>query len=133
MLRTFSGNNIALLAFIIKPVVENTCSLGVDVPITVFRSLRLSVRFSAFYYYPIRKDYENVWRIRSKIKNKYENFIFVQNRFRRRGNFEKFHCVGGAAAAFISYWRRRRLSRSAYTSKYDIEKFIIWYRLDKNG
>jgi hypothetical protein len=31
--------------------------------------------------------------------------IFVQNicRLRRLENFEKFHCVGGAAAAFISY------------------------------
>ncbi len=82
-------------------------------------------------------------RVLLLVKNKYENLIFVQNRFRRRrlGNFEKFHCVGGAAAAFISYRRRRlgnfqnfhhlggdgsvffeknrwrrRLSRSAYTS-----------------
>jgi hypothetical protein len=109
MLRTFSGDNIVLLAFIIKTVVENTCSLGVDVPITVFRSLRVFSLIFGFLLLPRQKRLRGYLTNYKQNKNKYENLIFVQNRFRRRrlGNFKKFHCVGGAAAALISYRRRR--------------------------
>ncbi len=142
MLRTFSGDNIVLLAFIIKPVVENTSSLGVDVPITVFRSLRFSVWFSAFYYYLIRKDYENIWRITRKIEiNKKQIWKFdLRSKYMSTAAARKFWkislrrrrggCVYFLSAAMArkfskfapSRRRRRRLSRSAYTSTYEWSK-----------